>query len=128
DTRLQEAEAKVVCCLARGAPKGPNLPRARLNHQDALFPGHGLTTHSQTWAKKQIFIKTSDEEVIPARQAKMQETLGSLGGRVDLTTQALKSCQRHREVESDPGQKGQLVPVMARLAPWRVQHPPYGAR
>ncbi|KAG0444631.1 hypothetical protein HPB47_013571 [Ixodes persulcatus] len=64
-------------------------------------------------AKKQIFIKTSDEEVIPARQAKMQETLGSLGGRVDLTTQALKSCRRHREVESDPGQKGQLVPVMA---------------
>ncbi|KAM7306481.1 hypothetical protein ISCGN_010184 [Ixodes scapularis] len=49
DTRLQEAGAKVVCCLARGAPKGPNLPRAQLNHQDALFPGHGLATHSQTW-------------------------------------------------------------------------------
>ncbi|KAG0443101.1 hypothetical protein HPB47_015286 [Ixodes persulcatus] len=49
DSRLQEAGAKVVCCLARGAPKGPNLPRARLNHQDALFPGHGLATHSQTW-------------------------------------------------------------------------------
>ncbi|KAM7290626.1 hypothetical protein ISCGN_027242 [Ixodes scapularis] len=49
DSRLQEAGAKVVCCLARGAPKGPNLPRAQLNHQDALFPGHGLATHSQTW-------------------------------------------------------------------------------
>ncbi|KAM7292760.1 hypothetical protein ISCGN_025898 [Ixodes scapularis] len=30
-------------------PPGPNLPRAQLNHQDALFPGHGLATHSQTW-------------------------------------------------------------------------------
>ncbi|KAM7300464.1 tigger transposable element-derived protein 6 [Ixodes scapularis] len=49
DTRLQEAGAEVVCCLARGALKGPNLPRAQLNHQDALFPGHGLATHSQTW-------------------------------------------------------------------------------
>ncbi|KAG0423155.1 hypothetical protein HPB47_001063 [Ixodes persulcatus] len=49
DSRLREAGAEVVCCLTRGAPKGPNLPRARLNHQDALFPGHGLATHSQTW-------------------------------------------------------------------------------
>ncbi|KAG0425356.1 hypothetical protein HPB47_027457 [Ixodes persulcatus] len=59
DTRLQEAGAKVVCCLARGAPKGPNLPRARLNHQDALFPGHGLATHSQTWpgARQYLFLK-----------------------------------------------------------------------
>ncbi|KAM7298532.1 hypothetical protein ISCGN_019126 [Ixodes scapularis] len=30
--------------------QGPNLPRARLNHQDALFPRHGKATHSQTWA------------------------------------------------------------------------------
>ncbi|KAM7307513.1 uncharacterized protein ISCGN_011149 [Ixodes scapularis] len=30
--------------------EGPNLPRARLNHQDALFPRHGKATHSQTWA------------------------------------------------------------------------------
>ncbi|KAM7315888.1 hypothetical protein ISCGN_005671 [Ixodes scapularis] len=50
DSRLREAGAEVVYCLARGAPKGPNLPRARLNHQDALFPGHGKATHSQTWA------------------------------------------------------------------------------
>ncbi|KAG0422360.1 hypothetical protein HPB47_001804, partial [Ixodes persulcatus] len=51
DTRLREAGAEVVCCLTRGAPKGPNLPRVRLNHQDALFPGHGLATHSQTPAE-----------------------------------------------------------------------------
>ncbi|KAM7284795.1 uncharacterized protein ISCGN_001889 [Ixodes scapularis] len=50
DSRLREAGAEVVYCLARGAPKGPNLPRARLNHQDALFPRHGKATHSQTWA------------------------------------------------------------------------------
>ncbi|KAG0424091.1 hypothetical protein HPB47_000159 [Ixodes persulcatus] len=31
-------------------PKGSNLPRARLNHQDVLFPGHGKATHNQTWA------------------------------------------------------------------------------
>ncbi|KAG0443506.1 hypothetical protein HPB47_014839, partial [Ixodes persulcatus] len=49
DTRLREAGAEVVYCLTRGAPKGPNLPRVRLNHQDALFPGHGKATHSQTW-------------------------------------------------------------------------------
>ncbi|KAG0440200.1 hypothetical protein HPB47_016376, partial [Ixodes persulcatus] len=48
DTRLREAGAEVVYCLTRGAPKGPNLPRVRLNHQDALFPGHGKATHSQT--------------------------------------------------------------------------------
>ncbi|KAM7290494.1 hypothetical protein ISCGN_027119 [Ixodes scapularis] len=36
--------------VPQGAPKGPNLPRARLNHQDALFPRHGKATHSQTWA------------------------------------------------------------------------------
>ncbi|KAG0439498.1 hypothetical protein HPB47_016622 [Ixodes persulcatus] len=54
DTRLREAGAKVVCCLTRGALKGPNLPRARLNHQDALFPGHGLATHSQTWNQKLV--------------------------------------------------------------------------
>ncbi|KAM7312158.1 hypothetical protein ISCGN_009063 [Ixodes scapularis] len=51
DSRLREAGAEVVYCLTRGAPKGPNLPRARLNHQDALFPGHGLATHSQTWIR-----------------------------------------------------------------------------
>ncbi|KAM7299893.1 ileal sodium/bile acid cotransporter [Ixodes scapularis] len=50
DSRLREAGAEVVYCLTRGAPKGPTLPRARLNHQDALFPGHGKATHSQTWA------------------------------------------------------------------------------
>ncbi|KAM7311916.1 hypothetical protein ISCGN_008823 [Ixodes scapularis] len=50
DSRLREAGAEVVYCLTRGAPKGPNLPRARLNHQDALFPGHGKATHSHTWA------------------------------------------------------------------------------
>ncbi|KAG0422989.1 hypothetical protein HPB47_001223, partial [Ixodes persulcatus] len=48
DTRLREAGAEVVYCLTRGAPKGPNLPRVRLNHQDALFPGHGKATHCQT--------------------------------------------------------------------------------
>ncbi|KAM7312877.1 uncharacterized protein ISCGN_009781 [Ixodes scapularis] len=50
DTRLREAGAEVVYCLTRGAPKGPNLPRVRLNHQDALFHGHRKATHSQTWA------------------------------------------------------------------------------
>ncbi|KAM7282699.1 hypothetical protein ISCGN_002823 [Ixodes scapularis] len=50
DSRLREAGAEVVYCLTRGAPKGPNLPRARLNHQGALFPGHGKATHSHTWA------------------------------------------------------------------------------
>ncbi|KAM7313767.1 putative nuclease HARBI1 isoform X1 [Ixodes scapularis] len=50
DSRLREAGAEVVYCLTRGAPKGPNLPRVRLNHQDALFPGHGKATHSHTWA------------------------------------------------------------------------------
>ncbi|KAM7311981.1 hypothetical protein ISCGN_008886 [Ixodes scapularis] len=49
DTRLREAGAEVVYCLARGAPKGPNIPRAQLNHQGSLFPGHGYATHSQTW-------------------------------------------------------------------------------
>ncbi|KAG0422183.1 hypothetical protein HPB47_001979 [Ixodes persulcatus] len=42
-----------INCLTRGALKGPNLPQARLNHQDALFPGHGKATHShwsQAWA------------------------------------------------------------------------------
>ncbi|KAM7312904.1 hypothetical protein ISCGN_009808 [Ixodes scapularis] len=29
------------CIASPRAPKGPNLPRARLNHQDALFLGHG---------------------------------------------------------------------------------------
>ncbi|KAG0443103.1 hypothetical protein HPB47_015285 [Ixodes persulcatus] len=56
DTRLREAGAKVVCCLTRGAPKGPNLPRVRLNHQDALFPGHGLATHSQTWGNLALLV------------------------------------------------------------------------
>ncbi|KAG0428095.1 hypothetical protein HPB47_024894 [Ixodes persulcatus] len=50
DTSLRGAGAEVVYCLTRGAPKGPNLPRARLNHQDALFPGHGKAMHSQAWA------------------------------------------------------------------------------
>ncbi|KAG0437521.1 hypothetical protein HPB47_017407 [Ixodes persulcatus] len=54
DTRLREAGAEVVCCLIRGAPKGPNLPRVRLNHQDALFPGHGKATHSQTWEARNV--------------------------------------------------------------------------
>ncbi|KAM7300332.1 hypothetical protein ISCGN_020896 [Ixodes scapularis] len=49
DTRLREAGAEAVYCLARGAPKGPNIPRAQLNHQGPLFPGHGYATHSQTW-------------------------------------------------------------------------------
>ncbi|KAG0440402.1 hypothetical protein HPB47_016300 [Ixodes persulcatus] len=56
DTRLREAGAKVVCCLTRGAPKGPNLPLDRLNHQDALFPGHGKATHSQTWVGLSHFL------------------------------------------------------------------------
>ncbi|KAM7300442.1 hypothetical protein ISCGN_016059 [Ixodes scapularis] len=56
DTRLREAGAKVVCCLTRGAPKGPNLPRVQLNHQDALFPGHGFATHSQTWVGLSHFL------------------------------------------------------------------------
>ncbi|KAM7306732.1 uncharacterized protein ISCGN_010400 [Ixodes scapularis] len=50
DTRLREAGAEVVYCLAQGTPQGPNLPRDRLNHQDALFLRHGKATHSQTWA------------------------------------------------------------------------------
>ncbi|KAM7304852.1 hypothetical protein ISCGN_014752 [Ixodes scapularis] len=41
DTRLREAGVEAVYCLARGAPKGPNIPRAQLNHQGPLFPGHG---------------------------------------------------------------------------------------
>ncbi|KAM7287388.1 hypothetical protein ISCGN_031079 [Ixodes scapularis] len=49
DTRLREAGVEAVYCLARGAPKGPNIPRAQLNHQGPLFPGHGYATHSQTW-------------------------------------------------------------------------------
>ncbi|KAG0426084.1 hypothetical protein HPB47_026794 [Ixodes persulcatus] len=49
DTRLREAGAEAVYCLARGAPKGPNIPRAQLNHQGPPFPGHGYATHSQTW-------------------------------------------------------------------------------
>ncbi|KAM7297579.1 hypothetical protein ISCGN_022730 [Ixodes scapularis] len=49
DTRLREAGAEAVYCLARGAPKGPNIPWAQLNHQGPLFPGHGYATHSQTW-------------------------------------------------------------------------------
>ncbi|KAG0436714.1 hypothetical protein HPB47_017798 [Ixodes persulcatus] len=52
DTRLREAGAEAVYCLARGAPKGPNIPRAQLNHQGPLFPGHGYATHSQAWVGK----------------------------------------------------------------------------
>ncbi|KAG0444735.1 hypothetical protein HPB47_013443, partial [Ixodes persulcatus] len=62
DTRLREAGAEVVYCLARGAPKGPNLPRARLNHQDALFPGHGKATHSQTWAGEPAWLGVHERE------------------------------------------------------------------
>ncbi|KAG0423635.1 hypothetical protein HPB47_000595 [Ixodes persulcatus] len=46
DTRLREAGAEAVYCLALGAPKGPNTPRAQLNHQGPFFPGHGLS-HAQ---------------------------------------------------------------------------------
>ncbi|KAG0427237.1 hypothetical protein HPB47_025693 [Ixodes persulcatus] len=42
---------------------------------------------------------------------------------VYLSAKALKSCQRHGEAAHDPGQKGQLVPVTARLSHWRVQYP-----
>ncbi|KAM7289923.1 hypothetical protein ISCGN_030051 [Ixodes scapularis] len=49
DTRLREAGVEAVYCLARGAPKGPNIPRAQLTHQGPLFLGHGYATHSQTW-------------------------------------------------------------------------------
>ncbi|KAM7311191.1 P2X purinoceptor 7-like isoform X1 [Ixodes scapularis] len=46
DTRLREAEVEAVYCLARGSPKGPNIPRAQLNHQGPPFPGHRLS-HAQ---------------------------------------------------------------------------------
>ncbi|KAG0410414.1 hypothetical protein HPB47_012456 [Ixodes persulcatus] len=49
-TSKSGSRAKVVCCLARGAPKGPNLPRARLNHQDAL----SLDTGSPRTARRQL--------------------------------------------------------------------------
>ncbi|KAG0431909.1 hypothetical protein HPB47_021339 [Ixodes persulcatus] len=66
-------------CLARGAPKGPNLPRARLNHQDALFPGHGQATHSQTWAGEPAWLGDPAEVVdrhsaapnLPGQQASL---------------------------------------------------------
>ncbi|KAG0417371.1 hypothetical protein HPB47_005665 [Ixodes persulcatus] len=38
DTRLREAGAEVLYCLTRRAPKGPSLPRARLNHHDVISP------------------------------------------------------------------------------------------
>ncbi|KAG0422392.1 hypothetical protein HPB47_001780, partial [Ixodes persulcatus] len=41
DTRLREAGAEAVYCLAQGAPKDPNISRAQLNHQGPLFPGYG---------------------------------------------------------------------------------------
>ncbi|KAM7289044.1 hypothetical protein ISCGN_029181 [Ixodes scapularis] len=50
DSRLREAGAEAVYCLTPGDPKGPNLPRARLNHQDARLRGQRKATHSQTWA------------------------------------------------------------------------------
>ncbi|KAG0440542.1 hypothetical protein HPB47_016253, partial [Ixodes persulcatus] len=46
DTRLREAGAEAVYCLTRGAPKGPNVPRAQLNRKDPLFPGHGTGTRA----------------------------------------------------------------------------------
>ncbi|KAM7290252.1 hypothetical protein ISCGN_026899 [Ixodes scapularis] len=64
DSRLREAGAEVVYCLTRGAPKGPNLPRARLNHQDALFLGHGLATHSQTWVPPAGPVPNADVEMV----------------------------------------------------------------
>ncbi|KAG0439187.1 hypothetical protein HPB47_016728, partial [Ixodes persulcatus] len=64
DTRLREAGAEVVYCLTRGAPKGPNLPRARLNHQDALFPGHGKATHSQTWAGEPAWLEVRGDATL----------------------------------------------------------------
>ncbi|KAG0416232.1 hypothetical protein HPB47_006593 [Ixodes persulcatus] len=42
--------AEVAYCLTRGALKGPNLPRARLHHQDALYSGHDKAKHSRTMA------------------------------------------------------------------------------
>ncbi|KAG0430946.1 hypothetical protein HPB47_022245, partial [Ixodes persulcatus] len=49
--------------------------------------------------------------------------LKELIAEVNLTAQALKSCQRHGEAAPVSGQKGQLVPVMAHLAPWRGDSP-----
>ncbi|KAG0425201.1 hypothetical protein HPB47_027604, partial [Ixodes persulcatus] len=66
---LLEAGAKVVCCLTRGAPKGPNLPRVRLNHQDALFPGHGLATHSQTWRSQSDEKRRMESPEVPPLHA-----------------------------------------------------------
>ncbi|KAG0422423.1 hypothetical protein HPB47_001748 [Ixodes persulcatus] len=82
DTRLREAGAKVVCCLTRGAPKGPNLPRVRLNHQDALFPGHGLATHSQTWWLGSV-VTLLTKHLAP----KVQAPPAGLGVRGDATLQ-----------------------------------------
>ncbi|KAG0432412.1 hypothetical protein HPB47_020876 [Ixodes persulcatus] len=63
DTRLREAGAEAVYCLARGAPKGPNKPRVQLNHQGPLFPGHGYATHSQTWVGEPTWLGvTSDNQ------------------------------------------------------------------
>ncbi|KAM7297126.1 uncharacterized protein ISCGN_022279 [Ixodes scapularis] len=69
DFRLREAGAEVVYCLTRGAPKGPTLPRARLNHQDALFPGHGKATHSQTYLYTQAASLVNIPQALHTRMA-----------------------------------------------------------
>ncbi|KAM7302725.1 thiopurine S-methyltransferase [Ixodes scapularis] len=93
DTRLREAGAKVVCCLTRGAPKGPNLPRVQLNHQDALFPGHGLATHSQTF---------------PSLKARMMNVEGKPG------MSPLERWTNHWDAGSIPWQRDHLFPLLAK--------------
>ncbi|KAG0436084.1 hypothetical protein HPB47_018154, partial [Ixodes persulcatus] len=63
DTRLREAGAEAVYCLTRGAPKGPNKPRAQLNHQGPLFPGHGYATHSQTWVGEPTWLGVRSDAI-----------------------------------------------------------------
>ncbi|KAG0441313.1 hypothetical protein HPB47_015989 [Ixodes persulcatus] len=125
DTRLREAGAEAVYCLARGAPKGPNKPRAQLNHQGPLFPGHGYATHSQTWGRAPsastfvaffyglMYIAQHDLSVVPGAVAytkterqwykprdlsKVSEQFGSVVF-CKHTCQKMSSAPKHHEKE-----------------------------
>ncbi|KAM7312317.1 mucin-5AC [Ixodes scapularis] len=103
DSRLREAGAEVVYCLARGAPKGPNLPRARLNHQDALFPGHGKATHSQTWAGEPAWLGVRGDATLqtPAFTGAPCGDLATSQAGARLETRAARHNRRHERTPAE---------------------------
>ncbi|KAG0445187.1 hypothetical protein HPB47_018725 [Ixodes persulcatus] len=63
-TPVYEKQGPKRCIAsAGGAPKGPNVPRVKLNRKDPLFPGHGYATHSQTWVGEPTWLGVSVEHI-----------------------------------------------------------------